>query len=304
MPLLLPCGATIAEPGDQPGDLITGVRQIEWNGLLLGSGTPYQWKQLTGWDTMPGLDLADTDRPADHGAYPGRGLYQSRTVALTATVNSDADFTEELIALLRARTGYGDVEQPLIIADAGATLWAACRVINRDITHEKSRTQGIHPASVQWKASFPARYGLDEHTLTLTPGTATGGLTYPLTYPLDYGTPSGGSTGVVSNGGEAPCVPTVVVSGPASAGFGVLTGDGRFLGLDLALAVGETATFDTRDGTVMINDTSDRTSFLSTVSVPPELWRLDPGDTTVQLIVPAGAAAGTQAQVTWSDTYW
>src|SRR4051794_40320373 len=42
------------------GDLITVDGQIEWGGVLLGSGTAYRWSgdddALTGWEDTPSLD--------------------------------------------------------------------------------------------------------------------------------------------------------------------------------------------------------------------------------------------------------
>jgi Phage tail protein len=303
VPLLLPCGATVAEAGDLPGDLITGPRQVEFGGLLMGSGTPYRWKELTGWDDMPPVDLGDSPRPSDHGDYPGAGYYQARMVGFTLAVYGDsiAD-TEELLKQLRQRATYADDEQQLVVRDSASTLWAGGRVVARSIPHQPQRTLGVAAAAVQWKCSSPLRFGLATHSVHLVPGVGSGGLTYPLTYPLDYGTETTGASAVAINDGDAPAPARIVFAGPGT-GYSVTVG-GQLLKFTLPLVAGDTLTVDTRDGTVLLNDSSDRTGYVAPESVPPELWRIPDGESTISYAVAEGADVTTGVDIEWSDSNW
>lgn len=304
MPVLLPCGATIADAGDAPGDLITGPRQLEFAGLLLGSGTPYRWKELTGWDDMPGLDLADSSRPNDHGDYPGVGLYQARFPSLTLAVRGDTvDDVEACLKLLRQRAAYGDDEQPLYVRDSGGTLWAPARVISRSIPHQPQRTVGVASAGVQWKCSSPHRFSPGGHSVHLTPGVASGGLVYPLVFPLDYGTPAAGASADMPNDGEAPAPVVVTFHGPGN-GYAIALDNGRLLKVNLPLVDGETLTVDTGTGTVMLNGSVDRTGWLAPESDSPDLWRIPPGGATCLYTVAEDSGPSTAVDIEWSDTNW
>lgn len=302
MPLLLPNGATIAEPGDQPGDLIDRPRQIEFNGLLLGSNTPYRWKELTGWDDQPSLDLADTPRPSDHGDYPGLGLFQSRLPALTMVVEAaDPWVVEELLGLLVARAAYSDTELPLIVRDTSRKLVAGARVQMRTIPHQPQRTLGIATAAVQWKCSDTRRYASGFRSVHLTPGVASGGLVYPLEYPLNYGTPATGATAVLGNDGTTPAPAVVRFRGPGT-GHAVKIGD-LLLKVNLPLGAGDTLTVDTRTGSVLLNNSSDRTDWVTRDSVPPEAWLIPVGSTPVRFTVTSGSGPETAVDIEWSDAY-
>lgn len=307
MATVLACGATIANPGDLPGALITGPRQIEYNGLLMGSGTPIRWKTLTGWDGQPPVDLTDTPSPTSHGDIPGRGLFQPRIVTWEFFTEADTvPLMEELQQLLQDRFLYSDVERPLYVADSARTLWAYARVLQSDVPMDKLRTIGRTDQAVQWKSSLPLRYAPEVRTLTLRPAAAaaTTGVSYPLDYPLQYGPiGSSSSTGVVVNDGNTAAPSVVEFHGPAGPGYGVtLAGVGQML-FGLPLAASDRLSVDTRDGSVVLNGTSDRDTALTDDSLPPEDWLIPPkASTSVGLVAPTGTGDATRVTLTWADT--
>lgn len=304
MPILLDNGATIADTGDLPGDLLVSPRQIEFNGLLMGSGTPFRWKELTGWDDMPGIDLSDSARPNDHGDYPGIGLYQPRLPALTLQVRaSSREQMESLLELLRVRLSYSDTSQGLYVWDSAKALFANARVIARGIPHTPDRSVGVMNASIQWRCADPKRYAAAyDRSFILYPPQDIGGLDYPLTYPLDYGV-TVGSDRFDGNLGDAPAPVVVTFTGPATA-YAATLGTGQKLAFDLPLGVGETLTVDTATGTVLLNGTSDRSGWLAAGSVPPEAWRIPPGGTTVSFTTDGFDPALTRAAFRWRDSFW
>lgn len=303
MSRVLACGAVVADPGDAPGSLITLPRQLEFGGLLMGSGTPYRWKKLDGWDAMPGLDLSDTPRAAGHGDWSGMGLFQSRMPSFTLTIRGDTPaLMEEAIRAFNAALAYSDDDQPLVVRDTGRTLVGYARAVARDVTHSPDRTLGVLDASTQWKCSDPRRYGPTLHTAQLVPGGASGGVVYPLAYPVDYGPVQAGNIAVLSNDGDADASPQITITGPATT---VRLGSDRAGALKIVepLTAADTLTVDTRDGSILLNGTADRTGSTAGDSVPAEEWALPPGSTTVALIVD-GAGPNTSATVTWQDTNW
>lgn len=304
MPTLLPNGATVADPGDQPGALITTARQIEYAGLLLGAGTPYRWKELTGWDDLPGLDLSDSPRPNDHGDFPGMGLYQARLPALTLAVHGDSvDQVESLLQLLEARTVYTDQDQQLIVRDGGRTLAADARVIARSIPHQPNRTIGIATASVQWRCANPLRRASTGRTVHLVVTEGSGGLTYPLTYPLDYGTEGGAGAALLVNDGSAPAPARITFHGPGT-GHTLVLASGPVLRVNTPLADGDTLSVDTLTGTVLLNGTASRSGDVDLTSGPPEAWRIPPGATSCSYQVATGAGPATAADIDWFDSSW
>lgn len=303
MPILLDNGATIASPGELTADLIDRDRQIAFNGLLMGSGTPFRWVELTEWDDMPSVDLSDSSRPNDHGDYPGTGLYQARLPMFTIQVRASSTAQmESLLNLLISRMTYEDTESFLVVRDSGKTLYAKARVIGRGVPHTPVRTIGILQVSVQWKCASPLRFALGaSRYVRLLPSFSVGGLTYPLTYPLAYGT-SGPYAFTMANDGDAPAPVTLSFHGPATS-FGVLLDGEKYLGFNLPLAGNEGLEVDTQSGTVLLNASSDRSGWLDPRSVPPETWRIPPGGAPVSFVVD-GADAFTYVDLVWGDTYW
>lgn len=303
MSILLDCGATIAEAGDLPGSLIVLPRQIEFNGLLMGSGTPYRWKNLTGWDAMPGLDLSDAQKDTGDGDFPGPGFSQSRMVTFEMQVRGDhKGFMEQVVQLLRERLRYSDTEQELWVRDSGRTLIADARVIARDIGHAPERSLGVMAAGVQWKQTNPLHRAPGERSAHLAATDGSGGIVYPIVYPIDYGIEGGPGQEVLLNAGTDPAPAIIVFHGPAVDGYGV-TIAGQMLRFTGPLAIGDTLTVDTRDGSVLLNGSSDRTGWVSTDSVPPETWRIPPGEAACTFSLAAGGGVGTGVDLTWFDSY-
>ncbi|MFE2438085.1 phage tail protein, partial [Streptomyces sp. NPDC059409] len=97
-----------------PGSLITRDGQIQWAGLLMGPGTPYEIDRtgITGWDDLPVLDTGDIVRPDQHGAWPGARWAQPRLVGASVWLLPPAAArARDVIGAFRAATGVGGGEQ-------------------------------------------------------------------------------------------------------------------------------------------------------------------------------------------------
>ncbi|MEQ4611392.1 hypothetical protein ABMX48_36125 [Streptomyces cavourensis] len=183
-----------------PGSLITRDGQIQWAGLLMGPGTPYEIDRtgITGWDDLPTLDSGDVSRPDRHGAWPGAQWAQSRLVG--ATVWLLPRTTGDALAVstaFRDATGADGAEDWLAVRLHGETLAVRARISRKVVPQDRSYVvHGASKTSLQWTATDPRRFGavLREaraHLPVPEPGllwpeeAGEGGL--GLEWPLDWG---------------------------------------------------------------------------------------------------------------------
>lgn len=286
-----------------PGALITRDGQIEWDGVLLGSGTPYRWVELVGWEDLPALDSGNAPRPQRHGAWPGRYLAQERVITWTARIVAEPGAFGAAVTALRSalRVADDDTERPLVVrTKGGETLLAYAAVTSRVIPNTPAAGIGRGTLAVMWTCSDPRRYSLTEHAETIPQPQAGTGLTYPLAYPLDYGTVAENGDRLLTNAGSEPTPLRLVISGPCTTP--ALSLDGLVLEFDLALTADEQLVIDTGAGTVLLDGGTDRTYALTDRSAPLESFELPPGDSIVSFR--AGAfGGGATCDVTWRDAW-
>lgn len=287
-----------------PGDTITSDGQIEWAGNLFGSGTSYRWLELTGWDDLPGLDSGNVLRPNKHGAWSGRKLSQERIVTWSARISTAAaDFGAAVTAFRRALPVVDDdTEQALVIRTRGGeTRLAYAAVSGRIIPNNPQAGIGRGQATVQWTASDPRLYGLDEWAQPIPQPLAGSGLTYPLTYPLTYGTAPESGARTVTNAGDTATPPTLVIHGPCTTPVVVNLTTGMQLELAVTMAASETLTVDVKAGTALLDGT-DRQGSLTAASVPIEAFELTPGANDLTFRA-AAFLGGSSLDLTWRDAY-
>ncbi|RST25048.1 phage tail protein, partial [Streptomyces sp. WAC04770] len=146
-----------------PGSLITRDGQIQWAGLLMGPGTPYEIDRtgITGWDDLPTLDSGDVSRPDRHGAWPGAQWAQSRLVG--ATVWLLPRTTGDALAVstaFREATGADGAEDWLAVRLHGETLAVRARISRKVVPQDRSYVvHGASKTSLQWTATDPRRFG-------------------------------------------------------------------------------------------------------------------------------------------------
>ncbi len=284
------------------GDLITTDGQIEWGGVLLGSGTAYRWLELTGLEDLPGIDSGNVSRPARHGSWPGIAYAQERTITWSSQVSTEPiDFGTAVRALRQATAlSSDDVDAPLVIrTKGGEERLAYGRIRNRAIPNEKDAGIGRVKATIAWVCADPRLYSVDEHDTEIPQPSGGSGLTYPLIYPLDWG--AGGESGsrLILNDGDTPSSPRIEITGPCTTPAVTLVASGRTIELDLTIGSGETVVIDTAAGTIEI-DGADRLYALTARSVPPELFELPSGTTEVAFRAES-FGGGATATIFWRD---
>ncbi|MEV4096977.1 phage distal tail protein [Streptosporangium saharense] len=287
------------------GELIAAPWQMQWGGLLIGTGTPYSIQKLHGWLDLPGLDMGTTAKPTRPGSWGARPRPQSRVVTLELEVRAGVDRMDEVVSALRAATPRSLTadEAPLAVRLRGETLMAFGKVSNRLIVVDHSFSQALTPAAtLQWLCSDPRCYELAERSVTITPGVSgSGGLVYPLAYPLTYGTAGASNNATATNIGNDPSSPLLTFTGPITTPRLVNTTLGYGLEFAVDVLAGQTLVVDTDAGTVLLNG-SDRLYTRSNLSVPVEYFELYPGDNNLTLLA-AAFGTGASLTVTWKSAY-
>ncbi|WP_327368720.1 phage distal tail protein [Streptomyces sp. NBC_01217] len=297
------------------GDLLTAVGQIQYGNLLIGRGTPYSYKRLSGWAELPALDSGTVLRSGAHGAYPGLLLAQSRTIGLDGLmVRAPRASIGAAVDVLEA--GLVPVVDELPLAfwadERGPRLvWARC--LRYMLPMEKGYRVGtILGGAVQWEATDARRYGLTERTVTASLPMPEPGLNWgtdpgpeSLDWPLSFG--AVGSAGGMSatNAGNAETHPVVEFRGPVLRPSLTNLQTGDVLEYDLPLAAGDVLVVDTRAGTVTLNGTASRLYTVTARSVPEQTFTLAPGTTDLLFrAAPESSDPAASALVRYRPAYW
>ncbi|MEV6839783.1 phage tail protein [Streptomyces sp. NPDC051133] len=301
---------TIAYTDDvPPGSLITLDGQMQWAGLLMGPGTPYEIDSggLTGWEDLPDYDTSDADHPTSHGAWPGARYAKPRKVGGTVWTLPPQDDTASSLAAMRALRQallLGDEERWLAVRLHGETLAVRARVSQRVLAADRTyTTQGVSKASVQWYATDPRRYAVDEQTAVTGPPQPESGLTWPLTWPLNWGQTASTGDVDVFNDGSAPTHPVITFTGPCVNPTVTERVSNRRLRYEIGLAAGDELVVDTAAGTVTLNGTASRRNTAAADSSPEELFSFEPGRAQ-PAFRPDSFGAGAQLSVRWRSAEW
>lgn len=301
-----------------PGSLITRDGQIQWAGLLMGPGTPYEIDRtgITGWDDLPVLDTGDIVRPDQHGAWPGARWAQPRLVGASVWLLPPAAArARDVIGAFRAATGVGGGEQWLAVRLHGETLAVRARVSRRVVPQDRSFVvHGASRTSLQWTATDPRRFGTVLREARTTLPRAEPGLDWPaepgatpagLAWPLEWGATGAAGTCTAVNGGEAAAHPVIEFRGPVLRPTLSRLDDGRRLRYDIVLGPQDVLTVDTESGTVLLNGTASRLYTASPDSSPEQLFQLPPGTTELAFrssdTTPDPRASAT---LRWRDAHW
>ncbi|MEV7501737.1 hypothetical protein [Streptomyces sp. NPDC093018] len=303
------------------GDRVTAPGHVQLGELLLGRGTPYRWRSLSGWEDLPALDSGSVNRADGHGAILGRLLAQPRVITVDGIViRARPDEIGGVVQQLGTATGVMDGEQPLVVQiDERGPLLAWVRVTNRAVPVELGYRVGtITGAALQFTATDPRRYELLERSARASLPIAEPGLDWNSTEDgpdagldfhnetgLDFGPP--GSTGTLTahNEGNAPAHPLVEVRGPVSMPSLTNVTSGDVLEYDIDLAEGDVLTVDTGEGTVTLNATTSRLYTATARSVPEQSFVLWPGTADLAYrAAPGSSDPAASVTVRWRSAYW
>ena len=251
--------------------------QLEYNGLVFGSGTSFELVQANGLDDLPDVRVSDTPRPSDHGLFPGNDYAGGRVVEveLEVTGASDAAFRANVDAL-GAATILRQTELPLSFrlpgTGNGRRIYARPR--RRTLPVDRGYLFHFGKAVIQFVATDPRVYADTETVLNTAAATSGGGRTYNRTYALVYAAGGSGGTLLANNSGNFPTRPALTISGPCNTPRIENVTTGEFIACNLTVASGDMLVIDMGAHTVLLNGTASRYSTLVGGST---FWDLEPG---------------------------
>ncbi|WP_371652502.1 MULTISPECIES: phage distal tail protein [unclassified Streptomyces] len=292
------------------GSLLTRPGQAQYGDLLLGAGTPYRWRTLTGWEDLPSLDSGSVPRSNAHGALPGPLLAQARTVSVDGLVVRAPNSTVgAVVGALNAATAPVEEERPLAVwLDERGPLLAYARATRRAIPTTLGYALGtITGGALQFEASDPRRYSLTEQRIETRLPQAEPGLDWKsgLAWPLDWGPPGATGNLTARNDGDAATHPVVSFRGPVERPSLTNINTGDVLEYDLVLADSDELIVDTAAGTVTLNGSASRLYTVSARSVPEQLFAFPPGATNLAFrAAPGSSDPRATATLRYRSAYW
>lgn len=256
--------------------------QLLYNGLTLGSGTDFEVIAVRGLDDLPEIRTSDTERPSDHGLFPGRDLAAGRTIEIEIEIwGATAAAFRTNVDALTAATVLQSAALPLSfrLPSLGGDRRVNCRPRHRALPVDLGYALSVGAAIIQFAATDPRVYADTETVLTTAAATSGGGRTYGRVYPLTYAAGGTGGNLTAVNAGNFPTRPWARITGPSTAPRLENTTTGQYLALGLTLAAGEFVDVDFDDHTILLGGTASRYSTLMSGST---FWELGAGTNLIK----------------------
>lgn len=269
------------------GDLITRDYQYEFNGLLMGSGTPLVVESIEGLWSMPELRTADIERNDYHGDIPGEDLLGPRSIEIELHATADSQIEMEAALLNAARTFQPRLQEVHFVWKRPGQVrkFVNCRPRKRQFPTSYEMAHGLSKGSLLLHASDPVIYALAEKNASIFlsgPTTNADGTTNP-------GATIGSTTW--TNDGDWETWPRLILEG---AGDNPRIGNGedgnRQIRIDVIMGTNDRLVMDAHPQrrTVTLNGV-DRYDLVRTDN---QWWRLLEGTNTITFS--RGAATGSQ----------
>lgn len=285
-------------------------------GITMGPGTPFGFTKFEGID-LPGIRNGDSARPRTRGQYVGLDVDDARDITLTLDVGPFASnfggygtLEGALAALRKVTNTQGTTEYPLWVQLPNLGLlaiMARCRkrAIPVDIPFAFGNL--AQNVAMQFHATDPYFYAsptLDPSVGLPTPGLGFG---FNLAFNFSFGGGSSPNTLTVTNSGDAPCYPQLVITGPClnpSISNTSMTGNPT-LTFDIQLFTGDqfVIDLDLQSALYTASGSSVAASRLNTLQANSTWWALPPGSNVIAFNSgDTSPAAGTLA-VNYSSAY-
>jgi hypothetical protein len=285
--------------------------QVQLGSLVMGAGTPYGLKTLTGLDELPDIRPMDYPRAASHGDFSGLDTASGRTIGMEfdVTATPDVTFADAKTALRSVMVPSGRSTVPFWFKlPDRPLLTASVKVRRHRLTTDLSYAFGLASAAMELRAPDPLLYGPTISQSTGFPAQVAG-LGFPLftdrtvrTGMLDYGARSTSGRLILTNEGTAEVWPVFEVAGPVPVeGFDIVrtdTGDRiRFVG---AVPVGSSLVIDSASGTAVIDGDADRGG-----SLTYRQWFSVPREGSIEVaFVPLGTLSAATLTASCAPGWW
>lgn len=249
--------------------------QLEYNGLLMGNGTSYYLPPDGSWAflDMAALKTMDEQRTWADGSWSGPDYSDVLLPSVTLHVDAgDPSTFASLVVALVAALGPQQSAVPLWVKLPGMDpLGIGAKIHKRHLP--QTNIWSMHAeGELQFRCTDPQWQGLSR-TLNLTAsGASTSGMVFPLfnnaTKVLGFGTTGvSPSSGTLTNAGNTPAWPYVVVTGPAP-GFSIII-DNQVVTYTDTVPAGQSVTIDYETGSAALTGDLDRTIKLSSRQFSP-----------------------------------
>jgi len=262
-------------------------------------------ENLQGWYSSPAMRVDVEDRPNADGAFGSvRNYRAARALRFSGHLLGESVVAaqEELYDAFAAIQADGVPFQFSVETDAGTRTTTATLQGEAEVTP--------HPdfigASVvaRFVCYDPIKYGPAQTAQTGLPDVG-GGLEYELGEPseaLYYGALGDLGRVTLTNSGTAETWPVFEVSGVLDGGFYLQNLDtGDVLRYDGVVPAGSTVSIDTRTGEVLVDDTSDASTYLTR----DEFFSVPPGGTrTVQFNAISTSSGTPTMTATYRSGWW
>jgi hypothetical protein len=265
-----------------PGANITRPGQLEYDGFVIGSGTPYRMIGLAGFDDLPNADSGNSAEPADHGSRPGRTLARDRVLTWTGFIDCPPEQFEAARNALVNATPYprGAEDLPIAVRVLSTTYLVYGKIApgGRIISMGKGYRLGYAPVALQFLCADPRIYGITIRTADL----------------------ANGGTISVLNTGNTETRPSFRIPGPAVNPTLRVVDTGRTMRFGINLAAGEYIDVDCRAGSALwMGEVNVLAALANSTSVPPHLFEFLPG--TSQVTYSATGGSVPVINVLWRD---
>lgn len=257
--------------------------QLKFNGLTLGDNVDTFMEEVNGWDDLPPIQSTNAPMAMGHGSRFGKKYARERVITWSGVFQPEdvATWDAKLKAIRAALSvNLTEDDSEIRIRTHGEELVCYGSVSARAIPGNRSYgSVMLANLSVQFICADPRRYSPTMVNFDIgLPDGLSGGLTYPLTYPLEYGVAASGGYGTFLNEGDAPLPGVFTVTGPIESPSIHNDTTSRFVSFNIDLADGETLVIDVKNGTVILNGTTDRLYTKTITSSPLGLMELQPGN--------------------------
>lgn len=266
------------------GELVTEDWQMEYRGVLLGSGSPFDIVSAGGLLDLPELQTADRLRLRRNGMFPGDDFAGARVVSLQLEVDAEGS-----TALNETMTTLLDVTRPGLSESAltvqipgvagGAKRFMNMRPRRRNVPVNLDFYYGLPMVALEFVATDPRIYDSTNSLAITALPSGGGGLLFPAVPPLTFVASSFTGDVDADNQGTFPVSPVLRIDGPVLNPTVENATAGKTIQLDIDVADGDYLLVDTELRQVLLNGTASRYSSLRATS---QWWELAPGVNTIR----------------------
>lgn len=277
------------------GGSITGPWQLQRGGLVIGDGSRFDLKLLTGLASAPAVAASDVKFARRDGAAAGSDYLSPRVATLRVEIVDEADSSldSKISSLVssfmpsRSESGLG-LQLPGVAG--GSTVFLNARVRKRDIRHDLRLANGVATVDFQLLATDPRLYGetLESSLVSAAPDSVPGA-SFNQTFDLSFGGGVAPGSVTVSNGGNYDAPATYRITGPVTDPAVTNNTTGQAFSLTTTLTAGNYVDIDTATRTVLYNGA---TNYYSKLDAGSDLFDLVPGANELRL-TRTGADAAT-----------